>query len=196
VLEFPFRERLRVEFEARRKRNARYSLRAFAAFLGADHSTLSQIMRGTRPISDGRIRSWSRKLGLNKEEIAIYLAAEKIPDAAKFVRQERLRHWTADAIGVVEDRVHWQILRLSRAPKFRPDCRWIAERTGASVDQVNLALATLLRLRLLKTTAAGKWTDSTGLPHLTEHEFRKIALARIRQSARPGRGMAGGGESD
>jgi transcriptional regulator with XRE-family HTH domain len=195
VPEFPFRERLRVEFEARRKRNTRYSLRAFAAFLGADHSTLSQIMRGVRPISDGRIRGWSKQLGLDKEEIAVYLAAEKIPDAATAARQERLRHWTADALGVVQDRVHWQILRLSRAPEFRLDCRWIAESTGASVDRVNLALATLLRLRLLKTSATGEWADSTGLPHLTEREFRKIALARIRESTRAARGIAGLGRS-
>jgi transcriptional regulator with XRE-family HTH domain len=180
---FPFRERLRREFEARRKRNARYSLRAFATFLGADHSTLSQILRGARPVPKSRIRSWSRKLGLDQEEIAVYLVAEKMPDAATSERQERLRHWTADAMGVVTERVHWQILRLSRMPEFRADCRWIAERTGTSVDQVNLALTTLLRLRLLGTTPAGKWTDSTGLPQLTEREFRRIALARIREIA-------------
>jgi hypothetical protein len=191
VPDFSFRERLSREFETRRERNARYSLRAFAAFLGADHSTLSQIFRGTRPIPESRIRSWSRKLGLEKEEIAVYLAAEKMPDAATSARHERLRHWTADAMGVVTERVHWQILQLSRTPGFRADCRWIAGRTGASVDQVNLALATLLRLRLLETTPAGEWMDSTGLPRLTEREFRRIALARIRKGAPALRGTAG-----
>jgi transcriptional regulator with XRE-family HTH domain len=182
VPEFPFRERLSREFKARREKNARYSLRAFAAFLATDHSTLSQILRGKRPIPESRIRRWSGKLGLDKEEIAVYLAAEKMPDEVTSARQERLRHWTADAMGVVTERVHWQILQLSRTPGFRADCRWIAGRTGASVDQVNLALATLLRLRLLETTPAGEWKDATGLPQLTEREFRRIALARIRES--------------
>jgi hypothetical protein len=184
VAKFPFRERLRHEFEARRNRNSRYSLRAFAAFLGADHSTLSQIFRKMRPVPDRCIRSWSEKLGLDTEEIALYLAAEKMPDAATSERQERLRHWTADAIGVVSERVQWQILQLSRDPEFRSDCRWIAGRTGTSVDQVNLALATLLRLQLIRTTSAGEWTDLTGLEELTETAFRQIALARIRESAR------------
>jgi transcriptional regulator with XRE-family HTH domain len=189
--EFAFRDRLRRELEARRNRNARYSMRAFAAFLGADHSTLSQILRGTRPVPASRIRSWAKKLGLDREEIAVYLAAERVPDAATSKRQEQLRHWTADAMGVVTERVHWHILRMSREPGFRADCRWIAERTGATVDQVNLALATLLRLRLLETTPAGEWADSTGVPRLTEREFRRIALARIRESARGVRGAAG-----
>lgn len=188
--EFPFRERLCREFEVRRKRNARYSLRAFAAFLCADHSTLSQILRGTRPVPVSRIRSWSRKLGFDEEEIAVYMAAEQLPDAATRARQEQLRHWTADAMDVVTERIHWQILQLSRSPGFRADCRWIAGRTGASVDQVNLALATLLRLRLLETSQSGKWTDVTGLPQLTERGFRRIALARIREGARSFRGTA------
>src|SRR5271168_1005637 len=48
-----FRAKLAEQFEARRERNPRYSLRAFAAFLGADHSTLSRILRGAR--------RWQRK---------------------------------------------------------------------------------------------------------------------------------------
>jgi len=184
VNEFPFRERLRREFEVRRNRNARYSLRAFAAFLGADHSTLSQILRKTRRVPESRLRSWSRRLGLDTEEIALYLALERVPDAASSDREERLRRWTADAMGVATERVHLQILQLLRDPEFRADCRWIAKRSGASVDQVNLAWATLLRLRLIKTTSAGRWKDETGLAQLTEIAFRRVALARIREAAR------------
>jgi hypothetical protein len=43
-----FRDRLEAEFQARRAKNARYSLRAFARFLHGEHSTLSQILRGSR----------------------------------------------------------------------------------------------------------------------------------------------------
>jgi transcriptional regulator with XRE-family HTH domain len=190
VYKFPFRERLRQEFEARRNRNARYSLRAFAAFLGTDHSTLSHILRKTRPVPECRLRSWSRRLGLDSEQIALYLAIERMPDAATSARQQRLRHWTEDAMGVVAERIHWQILQLSREPEFRADCRWIAKRTGATVDQVNLALTTLLRLRLIKTTSANQWRDLTGLAQLTEPAFRRVALARIREGSRYAAGTA------
>src|SRR5437660_12919704 len=99
-----FTERLSEEFAARKLHNQRYSLRAFAAFLGADHSTLSQVLRGTRRATVAQLRAWSRKLAITPPEIAVYLAAEQVPDDATAGRQAMLRHWTAEAMAVVRDR--------------------------------------------------------------------------------------------
>jgi len=179
-----FRERLEQEFAARRAKNPRHSLRAFAAFLGTDHSTLAQILRGSRRAPAARIRAWARKLGLTPEEAAVYIAAEHVPDDATAHRQHQLRHWTAEALGLVTDRAHWEIVRLSRIDGFQADCRWIAQQADLTVDQVNVALSRLLRLRLLEIGATGKWTDLTALPSLSERQFRKLALARVRQMAK------------
>jgi transcriptional regulator with XRE-family HTH domain len=178
-----FRERLGQEFEARRQKNARYSLRAFAAFLGTDHSTLSQILNGSRRIPVRHVRSWARKLGMDPEEATAYVAAEHVPDTARAEREEQLRHWTAEAMSIVTERVHWEILRLCRTSAFHYDCRWIAGQIGTTVDEVNLAMSRLLRLRLVEVSAGGEWRDMTKLPDLTEKEFRKLALARVRQKA-------------
>ena len=102
-----FRERLQREFENRKKKNPRYSLRALAAFLGADHSTLSQILRGERRVPVSRIRSWAGKLGIGSDEAAVYIAAEHAPDAPTAARQHHLRQWTAEAMSVVNEPVHW-----------------------------------------------------------------------------------------
>ena len=178
-----FQEILRKEFAERRRKNSRYSLRAFAASLETDHSTLSQVMRGSRRPPATKIRSWARKLGMTPEEATVYIAAQHLPDSSTAARQEQLRHWTAEAVGVVTEPAHWQILRLSRTPEFKPDCRWIAHQTGSSVDAINVALSRLLRLRLLKISRAGEWTDLTGLERLTERAFRKLALVRVREEA-------------
>ena len=45
-------------------------------------------------------------------------------------RQAQLRHWTAEAMAIVSGRAHWEIVRLSREPEFRADCRWIAATGG------------------------------------------------------------------
>ena len=74
-------------------------------------------------------------------------------------RQAQLVHWTAEAMAVLHAPVHAEIVRLSREPRFQPDCRWLARQTGVSVDEVNLALTRLLRLGLVD----GKWRDSTRL---------------------------------
>ena len=179
-----FRERLEQEFAARRRKNPRHSLRAFAAFLGTDHSTLAQILRGSRRAPAGRIRAWSKKLGLSPEEAAVYIAAQHVPDAATAQRQEQLRHWTAEALGIATDRAHWEIVRLSRAADFQADCRWIAGQAGLTVDQVNMALSRLLRLGLFEIRADGKWKDRTGLASLDERQFRKLALARVREKSK------------
>ncbi len=178
-----FRQRLELELQARRARNRRYSLRAFAALLGTDHSSLSQILKGSRPVPLGRIRAWATVLGMDCEEAAAYMVAARVPDPDVVARQEHLGHWSAEAISVVNDKAHREILRLCRTPAFRPDCRWIADQIGVSVDDVNLALSRLLRLRLLEIGVAGQWCDNTSSAAVTEREFRKLALARIRETA-------------
>jgi transcriptional regulator with XRE-family HTH domain len=178
-----FRERLNAEFAAKKQTNPRYSLRAFAAFLGIDHSTLSQVMRGTRRATAAQLRAWSRKLAIPPEEITVYLAAEQVPDEDTAARQAMLRHWTAEGMAVVRGKAHFEILRLSRGPDFRAACRWIAEQAGVAVDDVNVALARLLRLGLIEMGSDGAWRDRTGLTRLSEREFRKLALARVREKA-------------
>src|SRR5689334_13203086 len=96
-----FRDRLGQELEARRRKNARYSLRAFAAFLGTDHSTLSQILNGGRGIPVRHVRSWARKLGMDSEEAAAYVAAEHVPGPERAKREEQLLHWTSEAMSIV-----------------------------------------------------------------------------------------------
>lgn len=179
--ESPFQERLRRELEARRRVNARYSLRAFAAFLGTDHSTLSQVLRSQRPIPAASLRRWGSKLSMTREEIAVYLAAEHVPDEGTIGRQEQLRHWTAEALAIAADRIHWQILQLLPSRAFRPDTRWIARQIGATVDQVNVALSRLLRLQLLEIGPAGQWRSLLGT--IAEAEFRKRALIKVRELA-------------
>ncbi|MBZ5651196.1 MAG: DUF4423 domain-containing protein [Acidobacteriia bacterium] len=179
--EHRFRQRLEQEFRMRREKNPRYSLRSFARFLGADHSVISQILRAIRRTPPSQIRKWGRKLKMSPEEAAAYIAAEHLPDAAETSRLEQLRHWTAEGLSLATTPVHWQILRLSRMPGFHADCRWLAKKINVSVDEVNLALARLLRLRLLQVGASGRWKDLTGARN--EREFRKLALVRIREKA-------------
>ena len=178
-----FQEKLKLEFEARCRRNPHYSLRAFAAFLEADHSTLSQILRGKRRVPISHLRSWGKKLGMTAEEVAAFVAAHHVPDQTIVRRQEQLRHWTAEALAIITDRSHWQIVQLTRSRGFQADCRWVAEQLDVSVDQVNVALSRLLRLRLLEIGPAGRWRSVRGRENLAEAEFNKRALVKVRELA-------------
>ncbi|HLJ86381.1 MAG TPA: hypothetical protein VKZ53_06135 [Candidatus Angelobacter sp.] len=178
-----FSDRLNCEYRARRVRNRRYSLRAFGAFLGVDHSTLSQVMRDARRASTAHIQTWGAKLGIDEEEIRFYSAVEgtRIPRSEG---KERHEHWTMEAAPFISGSVHWEIVRLNRdLENFRADSRWLAGQLHVSIDEINLALSRLLRLGLLEINARGSWREATGLSVLTEPAFRNVALRRVREKA-------------
>lgn len=177
-----FREYLAGEFEKRRAANRRYSLRRMALELGADHSTLSQILRGTRPVPASKLRSFGKRLGLTPEEIAVFQAAAGVPDADVRYREEQLQHWSAEAQALLSEPHHYELLRHVHEADFRADARAIADRLGVTLDQVNIAAARLARLGLLEMAAA-QWRDSLGLGLGSAAAFRRRALERVRQLA-------------
>lgn len=178
TLSLTFRERLMRELEMRRAVNKRYSLRAFAALLEVDHATLSQIMRGKRSVPVERIAPWGRKLRLPAEEAAVYAAVARLADENARAREEELRHWAAEMLALLTQPVHREILRLSRDEDFRADSRWVAEKAGVGVDDVNLALSRLVRFGLLDVKGRA-WIDKTGLGAITPRSFRKYVAERI-----------------
>ena len=63
------RSLLQEEFFRRKKLNPRYSLRAFALSVGLDHSTVSQLLRGKRPITRKSVCWIGNKLRWNGASI-------------------------------------------------------------------------------------------------------------------------------
>jgi transcriptional regulator with XRE-family HTH domain len=180
MLAVTFRERLMQEFAARRAVNARYSLRAFANLLGADHATLSQILRGKRQVPVERIGSWARKLKLSPEETAVYAAVARIADEQARAASEALRQWAAEMMALLGDAVHRELLRLMHTKGFKSDSRSVAQAIGVGVDDVNIALSRMLRLGLMEVGADGVWRDKTGLSPITAQSFRKYVAERVK----------------
>ena len=168
------------EFAARRAVNARYSLRAFAGLLGADHATLSQILRGKRQVPVERIGSWARKLKLSPEETAVYAAVARIADEQARAANEALRHWAAEMMALLGQPVHREMLRLTRTKGFKSDSRSAAQAIGVSVDEVNIAFSRMLRLGLVEVGGDGVWRDKTGLAQITPQSFRKYVAERVK----------------
>ena len=56
---------LQTEFARRKQANPRYSLRAFARSVGLHHSTVSQLIRGKRPITCKSVRTIAGALRWN-----------------------------------------------------------------------------------------------------------------------------------
>jgi transcriptional regulator with XRE-family HTH domain len=133
-----FRLFLQHALAERRVRNPQYSLRAFAQRLGVDHSTLSQWMRGRRPLTAKTIETLGRRLRLPAKHIRVFVEHRNVsgPDLA--------------------------ILELTRRQEFKADSRWIASKLGITVDEANVAIQRLLRLDLLQMTS-NEWIDKSGV---------------------------------
>jgi transcriptional regulator with XRE-family HTH domain len=106
-----FRSVLQREWDKRRARNPRYSLRAFGRLLGTDHATLSQILRGRRALTSRTVDRYAKRIGVDgtlykieSELIARIRRARFRPDS---------RH-IAGRIGVSVDDVNVVLQRLLR----------------------------------------------------------------------------------
>ena len=120
---------LETEFERRRAANPRYPLRSFARDLSVDHSTLSQILRGTRRLTGRSVRAFGRRLRLPAPHIAELCALEN--ESA--------------------------VLSALDRPNFQADSRWVASMVGIPLDEVNVTLQRLLRKRIVTMAERARW---------------------------------------
>ena len=125
-------EELRREYARRVQRNHRYSLRAFGRVVGVDHATLSQWVRGVRPLTPRAIETVGWKLGRVPRELRV--------------------SFDADALDVTSRRILDAV--NSNGCLTTPA---LARDLGVSIDDINIALQRLLRRGLLQMDAHGSW---------------------------------------
>jgi uncharacterized protein (TIGR02147 family) len=178
-----FRLFLQQELARRCSRNSQYSLRSFALQLDKDHSTLSQLLRGKRPMTEKAIEQIGSKLGLERDLIDSFVAREKLagPHDAPLAEIQQLTQDTAELVSNV---YHYTILELVRLAEFKPDSRWIARVLGITVDEVNVALNRLIRLGLLSMEARDRWVDKSGDTTASFDEFTGVAIQRLSEQVR------------
>ena len=124
------RERLKLEFAKRVERNPRYSFRGYARSLSIHHATLKRVLDGSRGLSPAALSGICAKLGYSPSE----MRAARIEEDAR------------------------KILQLVANPDFRPDCRWIAVKSGVGLDNVSRALHMLIHQRRLVMNTREQWT--------------------------------------
>jgi uncharacterized protein (TIGR02147 family) len=163
---------LRERLHAAKRRNPRFSLRAFAKQVGVDHSTLSQVLRNKRRLSARALAAVGKRLGLSEEVIGAYGQSQRKKGQAQSA-PENLRsfHFDLDTFQLLSAWYHSAILELIEVSGFRTDSRWIASTLGIAVEDVNVALQRLLRLGLLGMSGRSRWIDKSG-----DAEFHTGAL--------------------
>lgn len=139
-----FRLWLQRQFTERCKKNTRYSLRAFAKFLSIDHSSLSQILSGKRPISKKSVRTICEKLSANPQDLKSF-GLIKINKAV----DSDYMQISLDTFAVISDWYHIAILELTFVSGFNADAKWISKKLSITTEESKSALERLKRLGLL-----------------------------------------------
>ena len=169
-----FRTFLQAELARRCLENPQYSLRAFAGRIGVDHSTLSQILRGRRALTERTIRLVAKKLEQRPEAIEEFVALQRAQ--GEDPRDREVRRLTRDMICVVSDWYHYAILELTHLKGFQADSRWIARALDITIDEVNAAVSRMAGLRLLEMEAPDRWIDRSGDSAASFDDFTQIAI--------------------
>jgi uncharacterized protein (TIGR02147 family) len=184
-----FRLFLQSELARRCTRNSQYSLRAFAMHLEVDHSTLSQWLRGRRPMTSRSIESIGQALNLPAAAVERYVDHARRESDDEALRTASIL--TGETVTAIADWYHFAILELTRLAEFRPDSRWIARVLDISVDEVNVALQRLIRLDLLDMASTDRWVDTAGDARVSLQSLQPETVdARQAGSARLGASAA------
>lgn len=185
---------LNFEFEAKRLRNQKFSLRAWSRQLGYQNpSFLSHILKKQRKLKMEVAEKFANNLKLNDDSkkyfgLLVLLQNSKTVDEKKIYLDlietygrrpiDPTQNLTLDAFRIISDWYHTAILELIELKDFQSDIDWIVERLGheVSAQQINKAIERLLRLELIFKTPTGKLKRAKENPVLLENYIPSEAI--------------------
>ncbi len=177
-----FTQLLVAKFDERSRRNSSYSLRAFAASLGVDQSTLSKVLKGERQFSEGTRLKIMAQLLKDSDELHGFInkreqrEGDYLPTAEEDFRQ-------------IFAPYHWVLLEMFKLPDFDPEAPAVAAGLGVDQASVRDALQRLLRVGYLGRGDAGEWkllkpNTSWASAHDTTVERRRLQAEVLARSQR------------
>lgn len=151
---------LEEEFERRRKKNPRYSLRAFSKSLNYHAGSLSSLLARKRPLTPKAIAKLANNLALPNEQVVHYTEQAMRPrlqlDSPDLIE---------DAQSVLTEWFHFQLLDLTHRNDFLMDYSWMAQEIGIEERLAKKGWERLLRLKLVKLVGK-QWADQLALMRL------------------------------
>jgi uncharacterized protein (TIGR02147 family) len=195
---FSYRIYLTREFDRRCKKNASYSLRAFARDLGLPVSQLSEVIRSQSGLSEITAEKISIKLNLSRIESELFRTLVEAEHSRSQIRKtqakERLKTiqksqeipWLDfEKAKIISDWYYSVILELTETEAFLPCEKWIADRLGISLNDCHSAVQRLFQFGLLKVSK-GTWKQTQNQlsfrSEVPSVEFKKHHLQMLKKA--------------
>jgi len=171
---------LMLELDRRCAANPSYSLRAFARAMGTNHTVLSRVINGRRPLSKRLIERLAELIGLDpakKENLKNQAKRTKTKKQGQVLKYQKL---DLDTYALMSDWHHYAILSLLETVDAQANPRWIASRLGIPISQAKISLDLMKRLGIL-AEVDGKLKQS-GPPLCVENKTSADAVRKtVRQ---------------
>ena len=179
---------LNEEFSKRCQKNSRYSMRAFAKHLEMHPSALSRILSGKQKISSASAIVVAKKIGLCRERSRLFLHSI-IEEHKKLESEEAAKALEIPELKVQPykiDEHHYAIIarlislatrELMLTENFISQPEWIAQRLGATKEEVEECLKTLVHVGLAEQTPSGYAPKER---HLTAVNTKESNATRMR----------------
>lgn len=162
-----YRTLLRRIMAERQEKNPKFSLRAFAKFIGVEPSFLSLVLNGKRDFADHTFHQIVEKLNLSEKESSELLLLARIEKSKTASQRSHLindlrilrpdlssmRDLSVEQFKLISDWYHLPILILAELNDFPWSAKNISRTLGVPENEIHLALERLLALELIEVTA-------------------------------------------
>jgi transcriptional regulator with XRE-family HTH domain len=146
---------LQAEFDRRRKKNARYSIRGFARDLKLDPTALSRILAGTRAIGAKTAKQVLSRLNLDPGTRETLLRSLIAPDDNRVPLDKDYVELAAEQVERMDDWLYSAIIELCRSKGLRLDAPSIARYFGVPIAEAEAHVGELVSLGLIRRTETG-----------------------------------------
>lgn len=163
---------LHSKFAELKRKNPRFTLRAYAARLGVSSGALSEMLSGRRKLTVKAAEKLATKLALSPSEKAKFTNARPI--------KQEVAQLTQDQFHLISDWWHFAILNLIETHDFKNDLDWMASRLLINRSLVEAAIERLKRLGMLKIN--GRTLKRQEARYETTDEVLDLSIRRAHQS--------------
>lgn len=158
------------EFNSKKEKNSRFSMRSFASQLGINSGALSQILNGKRRISKKQALKFMEVLDLTDEQrdaiLEPFLIEDKLKDESNKERVLFDHHkFSSNDLWKV-----LAILNLVKTKNFKLSVKYIANRLGLEEKETNDLMTKIFAQKLLIFTKEGRLKRSNQTLCTTDNE--------------------------
>lgn len=182
--------RIQEELSTRQRFNPQYSLRAFARDIGVHPATLSQVIKGQRPLPIKTSLSVVEKMALSPKERTLFLESlyrsKTTIDDIKINASDERYILDESYYKVIAQWEHYAVLTLFDLPRFDCSVEEISQSLGITKNRAQIVLENLLTSGLLvleedgykKTKNVVRTTEDIGSMALKESHKETLDIGK------------------